>query len=162
MREKEAGTWKCFSSLYIGILAATWERLAVFFSAFCVSVPFTSGSSLQPSVFPFLLGQDFTFQFPLHRDPRCNYEPSDFDLRQCKVSVPFTSGSSLQRGRCTGKIRKVPVSVPFTSGSSLQQFLRLLFYQSFPFQFPLHRDPRCNRPFFTIPYFPVLVLYHEY
>ena len=38
---------KCFSSLYIGILAATILRNALIFPIRFVSVPFTSGSSLQ-------------------------------------------------------------------------------------------------------------------
>ena len=62
------------------------------------------------------------------------------------VSVPFTSGSSLQlNSRSVGtKLRKV--SVPFTSGSSLQPSLkRVICGNMILFQFPLHRDPRCNR-----------------
>ena len=62
-----------FSSLYIGILAATWTDFRMWEKA-------------NP------------FQFPLHRDPRCNSERirSQGILRGW-VSVPFTSGSSLQR-----------------------------------------------------------------
>ena len=61
----------CFSSLYIGILAATCEDRQVEPAIIEVSVPFTSGSSLQQ-----------------RRD--------DGMLRAIRVSVPFTSGSSLQ------------------------------------------------------------------
>jgi len=131
-----------FSSLYIGILAATfWSPVTWPMSA--------------------------KFQFPLHRDPRCNLtaltllghllcfsslyigilvatrtlqEHYEFRCRFSSlyigilaatykrrtggeisnVSVPFTSGSSLQRASCLNPIRPTPVSVPFTSGSSLQ------------------------------------------
>ena len=60
------------------------------------------------------------FQFPLHRDPRCNYSIQDIQT-VLRVSVPFTSGSSLQ----------------LKAGYS-QRTARFMF------QFPLHRDPRCN------------------
>jgi len=85
-----------FSSLYIGILAATRIPHACK-PASVVSVPFTSGSSLQPflrtksfelflqrfsSLYIGILAATSTtdtyasclplFQFPLHRDPRCN------------------------------------------------------------------------------------------
>jgi len=108
-----------------------------------VSVPFTSGSSLQPAaaIGPLLL---------------------------VGVSVPFTSGSSLQPAAAIGPLLLVGVSVPFTSGSSLQQgqiinmkkrtrfsslYIGILAATDIPtyhpddyymFQFPLHRDPRCN------------------
>jgi len=62
----------CFSSLYIGILAATQCQWAEWRDRLAVSVPFTSGSSLQ-------------------RRPRLNKS------LPLLVSVPFTSGSSLQR-----------------------------------------------------------------
>jgi len=108
-----------FSSLYIGILAATEH-----FHAQChypeVSVPFTSGSSLQQSSYHKRVILEL-FQFPLHRDPRCNLIFSDTSIRATSVSVPFTSGSSLQLAVGTGQQQqKTNVSVPFTSGSSLQ------------------------------------------
>ena len=61
-----------FSSLYIGILAATvYVPIPPHSRPLFVSVPFTSGSSLQP--IPFCNKMLFVmFQFPLHRDPRCN------------------------------------------------------------------------------------------
>jgi len=131
-----------FSSLYIGILAATGVGYK---AAFCkhVSVPFTSGSSLQHAAeqtyliidtvsVPFTSGSSLqqnasgsvvtmlAFQFPLHRDPRCNIFPS-LRIEPRRVSVPFTSGSSLQPG-----------------AESVGRWQIM-------FQFPLHRDPRCNR-----------------
>mgnify|MGYP001064583489 CR=1 FL=1 len=179
-----------FSSLYIGILAATSSYCGLYESPY-VSVPFTSGSSLQlllPTRIPIV----YLFQFPLHRDPRCNLLKPRSSLAEWNVSVPFTSGSSLQHYK-TASVWKliygfsslyigilaatlpsgllhvsINVSVPFTSGSSLQLYihpqrpaksavsvpftsgsslqldkLRLLARWAM-FQFPLHRDPRCN------------------
>jgi len=132
-----------FSSLYIGILAAT-----------AIINKIKPGSSL--------------FQFPLHRDPRCNSCNLPNHLPSPCVSVPFTSGSSLQReifiplipllvcfsslyigilaatsGQRDGGSRQ-KVSVPFTSGSSLQPKPWRATVLHPGFQFPLHRDPRCN------------------
>ena len=164
------------------------------------------------------------FQFPLHRDPRCNPPSCANQFPVFRVSVPFTSGSSLQRVCALNRYRShrrfsslyigilaatvIPccgyefpyVSVPFTSGSSLQRFLYLhniLLFVGFSslyigilaatperpnhgrfgilrfsslyigilaatnvacyemrkrvrFQFPLHRDPRCNGTLATI------------
>ena len=109
-----------------------------------VSVPFTSGSSLQRPLASRRIMR-FAFQFPLHRDPRCNqsaeerHKPlSRFSslyigilaatyrgIQDCvsvevNVSVPFTSGSSLQLNILLHHAPFVIVSVPFTSGSSLQ------------------------------------------
>jgi len=139
------------------------------------------------------------FQFPLHRDPRCNFQKPESEKKSHYVSVPFTSGSSLQLLVLEYFATTPEVSVPFTSGSSLQQkiaeiadeeiFVSVPFtsgsslqlgqalkasssterfsslyigilaateYRNEPkvitkeFQFPLHRDPRCNRV--LIPY----------
>ena len=111
---------KSFSSLYIGILAAT-KRTPV--------------GQYEPSRFQFPLHRDprcnvlqyfeniddkVKFQFPLHRDPRCNLFRGQFNIYGPLVSVPFTSGSSLQRNFSLEDIEERFVSVPFTSGSSLQ------------------------------------------
>ena len=162
---------------------------------FLVSVPFTSGSSLQPllSHLPNIAVQHSfsslyigilaatsvghlrpypaaVFQFPLHRDPRCNGQWRIRSSTKHTVSVPFTSGSSLQQMLRDNIGILFTVSVPFTSGSSLQ--LNFIFYYTISdesvsvpftsgsslqlnvngnshsrvvkFQFPLHRDPRCN------------------
>ena len=108
---------------------------------YCVSVPFTSGSSLQPrshgrsssfaSVSVPFTSVSYTHldvykRQPLHRDPRCNYTSSHQGFCSIRVSVPFTSGSSLQHVRMTRKQRVMYVSVPFTSGSSLQQVMQRL------------------------------------
>ena len=89
-------TKRCFSSLYIGILAAT-----------TLPVAWLALSSM--------------FQFPLHRDPRCNREWNYTHSSRSAVSVPFTSGSSLQQDASHYLVSSSRVSVPFTSGSSLQQ-----------------------------------------
>ena len=84
------------------------------------------------------------FQFPLHRDPRCNEDAQTQEAEE-GVSVPFTSGSSLQPQPLALSHVAGYVSVPFTSGSSLQRWgLEDTTYIITEFQFPLHRDPRCN------------------
>jgi len=68
-----------------------------------VSVPFTSGSSLQPVTVPLRRKVPVSmFQFPLHRDPRCNQSGLLLHCQVPTVSVPFTSGSSLQPYRAEG------------------------------------------------------------
>ena len=89
------------------------------------------------------MNTDFPFQFPLHRDPRCNLASQTGGLGGT-VSVPFTSGSSLQLIHRPHIHLETSVSVPFTSGSSLQRNEGDLVLDPFMFQFPLHRDPRCN------------------
>ncbi len=138
------GNSKGFSSLYIGILAAT-RRHHIERLLHVVSVPFTSGSSLQPQrvcvrsgrkavSVPFTSGSSLQhnrcrpnihkspFQFPLHRDPRCNQTGQTPSAMKFIVSVPFTSGSSLQ--------------LSCNEGGDIFDLM---------FQFPLHRDPRCNQ-----------------
>ena len=61
------------------------------------------------------------FQFPLHRDPRCNFSPSPFFVFLLAFQFPLHRDP-----RCNDESSNVPAS---TSGE---------------FQFPLHRDPRCN------------------
>jgi len=111
---------------------------------FWVSVPFTSGSSLQLMwLTPVAIAA--TFQFPLHRDPRCNLFDASYPSWASRfVSVPFTSGSSLQLGVILHSSHQSSVSVPFTSGSSLQRLVQARSCTIRRFQFPLHRDPRCN------------------
>ena len=85
-----------------------------------VSVPFTSGSSLQLLIRTGAV-RNFEFQFPLHRDPRCNlYFPVPV-LKRCRRF------SSLYIGILAATVLK-------PGGHALV----------FAFQFPLHRDPRCN------------------
>jgi len=132
-----------------------------------VSVPFTSGSSLQR--WPRSLdATQSMFQFPLHRDPRCNRLASPqlyFYLRFSSLYIGILAAtirnadknyyvfsfSSLYIGilAATGltyilrNTRRL-VSVPFTSGSSLQRGTMFEERARIMFQFPLHRDPRCN------------------
>ena len=158
-----------FSSLYIGILAATTSNNALSCEfrrfqfplhrdprcnfrfhvignlGFRVSVPFTSGSSLQPLFFKSASKSFIAFQFPLHRDPRCNC------MLQWRL-WHFACFSSLYIGilAATAQTKTYTqswprVSVPFTSGSSLQLALYMLMADGEGFQFPLHRDPRCNQ-----------------
>ena len=109
-----------------------------------VSVPFTSGSSLQlGNTSGMAVGTKF--QFPLHRDPRCN-APFKASFARSLSAFQFP----LHRDpRCNNLANAViitgGVSVPFTSGSSLQRILETKTHVTeVLFQFPLHRDPRCN------------------
>ena len=86
----------------------------------CVSVPFTSGSSLQRDGTVLAVGSYTTFQFPLHRDPRCN----------SKVSFTPSPTPMFQ--------------FPLHRDPRCNRRLRLLVHTYTSFQFPLHRDPRCN------------------
>ncbi len=87
---------------------------------YSVSVPFTSGSSLQHAD---NLANKLkkAFQFPLHRDPRCNFGRL--------LSAPGHPGFQFPLHRDPRCNR--------WGGSSM--------ISSSKFQFPLHRDPRCNR-----------------
>ena len=157
-----------FSSLYIGILAATFAGLRItagvvgFSSLYIGILAATDSPQCKLKKVP-------QFQFPLHRDPRCNTEPSKDDIEATKVSVPFTSGSSLQRERAS-HIKELIKS--FSSlyigilaatkhqqrhlGSSRRfsslyigilaatELVRNRYEDGRKFQFPLHRDPRCN------------------
>jgi len=138
-----------FSSLYIGILAATRYSLPVQLRCLLkFQFPLHRDPRCNNNDSRFAIREVGMFQFPLHRDPRCNGNTSSnrpqiksfsslyigilaatfyvalLPVSLADVSVPFTSGSSLQRD---GDIRleKSPlcdVSVPFTSGSSLQLY----------------------------------------
>ena len=87
-----------FSSLYIGILAATLLNKKEVIVLMRFQFPLHRDPRCNQGVLD-LVVEDDTFQFPLHRDPRCNRSTRHTMLRQQFVSVPFTSGSSLQRVR---------------------------------------------------------------
>ena len=109
-----------FSSLYIGILAATGIRRRARLFRHVVSVPFTSGSSLQPTRPIGPVRSVNMFQFPLHRDPRCN----EFTGHTTDYFIEFQF--PLHRDPRCNLMRTRPLQRPIV------------------FQFPLHRDPRCN------------------
>jgi len=90
--------------------------------------------------------RDYKFQFPLHRDPRCNHRPLLRIQHPRRVSVPFTSGSSLQQG----SMYQLSISKPCSFSSlyigilaATSKYLNQVTRKE-TFQFPLHRDPRCN------------------
>ena len=107
-----------FSSLYIGILAATLvtsrnsRRLARFSSLYI-------GILAATLLISFFMFSQVVFQFPLHRDPRCNH------LHHMTIYAHI-SFSSLYIGILAATVMwwkclwMAIVSVPFTSGSSLQ------------------------------------------
>jgi len=107
-----------FSSLYIGILAATQPP------------PATQGV--------------VWFQFPLHRDPRCNKVHVEEGCGEIRVSVPFTSGSSLQPKSTTSPARGPVCFSSLYIGILAATYHFLTRNEKTKFQFPLHRDPRCN------------------
>ena len=170
-RKCAKGSWFYgFSSLYIGILAAT-RLLLVVALAYWVSVPFTSGSSLQqlyktkefrrlPQCFSSLYigilaatppaGDSawfvIAFQFPLHRDPRCNSGTTLVAAKELGVSVPFTSGSSLQQEQPEIGVKqcRLPFQFPLHRDPRCNAGKKIRVEEKRMFQFPLHRDPRCN------------------
>ena len=109
-----------------------------------VSVPFTSGSSLQLYLLPHLLSPHSLFQFPLHRDPRCNKVNDMEAARSSRVSVPFTSGSSLQLHDADLVVLDDVFQFPLHRDPRCNQYQFGWWGKQLAFQFPLHRDPRCN------------------
>jgi len=108
-----------------------------------VSVPFTSGSSLQH--FEGIFGRETRIvSVPFTSGSSLQHKLAGLPVSKAYVSVPFTSGSSLQPGPLASSCLPWPVSVPFTSGSSLQHGSTTTYGSCTMFQFPLHRDPRCN------------------
>ncbi len=109
-----------FSSLYIGILAATKnlcdmrDRVARFSSLYIGILAATLLNKKEVIVL-------MRFQFPLHRDPRCNAGEVPHK------SVRFVGFSSLYIGILAATACQSP---------NLSLVIE--------FQFPLHRDPRCN------------------
>mgnify|MGYP006914494757 CR=1 FL=1 len=86
-----------FSSLYIGILAATivYAQQQFHFHR--------------------------QFQFPLHRDPRCNIVGNYFRFIIVSFSSLYIGILAATPCRCASIQTVLAVSVPFTSGSSLQR-----------------------------------------
>ncbi len=108
-----------FSSLYIGILAATHleiEGVAIQY----VSVPFTSGSSLQPRS-PQSSQRDLSSFSSLYIGilAATRFFPALQDLGLCFSSLYIGILAATTRARYL--MKNYIVSVPFTSGSSLQQ-----------------------------------------
>ncbi len=108
-----------FSSLYIGILAATCRGRCCIRCDSWVSVPFTSGSSLQHKMCR-IIDTVSQFQFPLHRDPRCNQDT----LSKMTAATGFSS---------------LYIGILAATDAILFEVK-----EEYLFQFPLHRDPRCN------------------
>ena len=84
------------------------------------------------------------FQFPLHRDPRCNDTGPICCGTVAIVSVPFTSGSSLQLDafyrHWLAFIGFSSLYIGILAATGHDDYTPFAFW----FQFPLHRDPRCN------------------
>jgi len=86
-----------FSSLYIGILAATFVPDIFAQYQWTFQFPLHRDPRCNCQVVQVRLhSREVMFQFPLHRDPRCNSDKIQTPGKRKQVSVPFTSGSSLQ------------------------------------------------------------------
>jgi len=116
-----------------------------------VSVPFTSGSSLQRSPPSQLHIPLSSFQFPLHRDPRCNRIATVLTSQSIRFQFPLhrdprcNQVASLDRG--------VPAEFqfPLHRDPRCNMGMPKHMEEDSKFQFPLHRDPRCNiRPLLSI------------
>ena len=136
-----------FSSLFLGIRLATWYCASVRTRKRKLSVPFSSGSALQPACegsaredcprlsVPFSSGSALQltrpagtsarlerFQFPFPRDPPCNGYDIPLPLG-CFVSFqfPFPRDPPCNYHRVWVVLtRTESLSVPFSSGSALQ------------------------------------------
>ena len=133
----------CFSSLYIGILAATilsltWLTSPCSFSSLYIGILAATESA-------FLAQFEHRCFSSLYIGILAATTPMWYSRLPKFVSVPFTSGSSLQQGFLNKNNKSFRVSVPFTSGSSLQPMTSAPVRVMWLFQFPLHRDPRCNK-----------------
>ena len=133
-----------FSSLYIGILAATQHTNGHLWTVH-VSVPFTSGSSLQLWRAGGVGPTRMVFQFPLHRDPRCN----DKEDRLLNFREGFSSLYIGILAATKATIHGIPTRSLFQFPLHRDPRCNCGFIhgdgrQSDTFQFPLHRDPRCN------------------
>ncbi len=109
---------RCFSSLYIGILAATTKLVHDIIEWVAFQFPLHRDPRCNNPI-EFTVPRAVLFQFPLHRDPRCNLH----SMILCGTVVSF---SSLYIGILAATCTRLSdpliaeVSVPFTSGSSLQ------------------------------------------
>jgi len=111
-----------FSSLYIGILAATCSFHQLQFGQICFS-----------SLYIGILAAT---------EARLNRSSN---RRDCFSSL-YIGILAATCFFCPRRYAIPNVSVPFTSGSSLQRVSGFPARAPIAFQFPLHRDPRCNVP----------------
>jgi len=116
---QSCGSWS-FSSLYIGILAATGTGVRYHNNA--------------PK-----------FQFPLHRDPRCN---GFMNVSKAYLDIRFSSlyiGILAATFRCLLHIVYVGFQFPLHRDPRCNRWEDENTITVSEFQFPLHRDPRCNK-----------------
>ena len=134
-----------FSPLYLGVLTATSNietysgeprgfqsplprgshcnscAWLISLLSFCLSVPSTSGFSLQQRSLRAIRSTRVLFQSPLPRGSHCNVRFCGRLRALIRLSVPSTSGFSLQRRLSSPKSGTGSLSVPSTSGFSLQR-----------------------------------------
>ena len=134
---------------------------------YSVSVPFTSGSSLQHAdnlanklkkAFQFPLHRDPRcnfgrllsapghpgFQFPLHRDPRCNRWGGSSMISSSKFQFPLHRDPRCNRENWPHAIAIIMFQFPLHRDPRCNLYKNWDEIKDFLFQFPLHRDPRCN------------------
>src|SRR5579884_3590608 len=86
-----------------------------------ISVPSSSGKSLQRRRWPWRWSYRPPFQSPLHRGNHFNVRLSVKDFNKDLISVPSSSGKSLQRRGARQSSGGNHISVPSSSGKSLQR-----------------------------------------
>ena len=111
---------------------------------YSVSVPFTSGSSLQHAD---NLANKLkkAFQFPLHRDPRCNFGRLLSAPGHPGFQFPLHRDPRCNRWGGSSMISSSKFQFPLHRDPRCNIFCFCATNSVFLFQFPLHRDPRCNR-----------------
>ena len=107
-----------FSSLYIGILAAT-QLPACYYVC-------------------------FWFQFPLHRDPRCNLNAVNCRPVEGKFQFPLHRDPRCNQSRCPQFQKRRMFQFPLHRDPRCNKKPHARRRKNLKFQFPLHRDPRCN------------------
>ncbi len=82
-----------FSPLFQGSVTATGIPFANFFAAFVLSVPYSKGRSLQPTLSPRTLTQVNIFQSPIPRVGHCNQNTAGLEWRVLLSFSPLFQGS---------------------------------------------------------------------
>ncbi len=84
------------------------------------------------------------FQFPLHRDPRCNNSSFGYAGFTMLFQFPLHRDPRCNEGVKTVIKGAIKFQFPLHRDPRCNLFLVGCVGRSATFQFPLHRDPRCN------------------
>ena len=134
-----------FSSLFIGKDSSTMKKRNPAGSRLVLSVPSSSGRTLQQFSQTSCLLLNRLFQFPLHREGLFNRQTIVRNSRGSSLSVPSSSGRTLQpesvarRGSPTFTFSSLFIGKDSSTGRA-----RTLQRAARPFQFPLHREGLFN------------------